>query len=151
MAESDVDSTEAWDERAAAVMSAFMELAVPVLEKGLSLSPQQDAHAIGVVLVVTGWQPPAYMPLPASSPPPEPMSTVKTTDITTTEFTTHTVAERQRRYEERYTCARCQQHCGSYQGHYWAYCKITHEVGAFHFCCPDKCELHPPTSEEATT
>ena len=39
-------------------------------------------------------------------------------------------------------CARCGQHTGnSSQGHYWKYCKLTKTMRAFHFCCPDNCEL----------
>lgn len=42
-------------------------------------------------------------------------------------------------------CSRCGHHTGnSGQGHYWAYCKVTHETREFHFCCPDLaygCEL----------
>lgn len=39
-------------------------------------------------------------------------------------------------------CTRCGEHTGnSNQGHFWAYCKVTHTFRAFHFCCPDQCEL----------
>lgn len=39
-------------------------------------------------------------------------------------------------------CSNCGHHTGNTsQGHYWAYCKATKTMRAFHFCCPDACEL----------
>lgn len=39
-------------------------------------------------------------------------------------------------------CGRCGHHTGNgHQGHYWAFCKVTGTTRAFHFCCPDDCEL----------
>ena len=42
-------------------------------------------------------------------------------------------------------CSRCGHHTGNaHQGHYWAWCKVTHSVREFHRCCPDPafgCEL----------
>lgn len=43
-------------------------------------------------------------------------------------------------------CGRCAHHTGNTgQGHYWAHCKLTKSTRAFHFCCPDDCELGPET------
>lgn len=42
-----------------------------------------------------------------------------------------------------YTCGRCNGSNGSYQGHYWSFCKVTGKVEKFHFCCPDNCALFP--------
>jgi hypothetical protein len=39
-------------------------------------------------------------------------------------------------------CSRCKRHTGnSNQGHFWAFCSVTKQMEAHHFCCPDKCEL----------
>lgn len=39
-------------------------------------------------------------------------------------------------------CARCKNHTGNnHQGHHWAGCRVTKKTEAFHFCCPDGCEL----------
>lgn len=44
-------------------------------------------------------------------------------------------------------CGRCGHHTGNtHQGHYWAYCKVTKQQEAFHFCCPGDCEIYPPAA-----
>ncbi len=49
-------------------------------------------------------------------------------------------------------CGRCGRHTGnSNQGHYWAYCNVTHTKREFHFCCPDNCELEAKKIELADT
>lgn len=50
-------------------------------------------------------------------------------------------------------CGRCGHHTGNTsQGHYWSFCSVTRRVETFHFCCPDRCELHPGDNDppEAT-
>lgn len=43
-------------------------------------------------------------------------------------------------------CGRCHTDTGNRnQGHYWAWCGVSHENEEFHFCCPDDCELYPET------
>jgi hypothetical protein len=35
-------------------------------------------------------------------------------------------------------CGRCGHHTGNAsQGHYWAWCKVTHSIRKHHFCCQD--------------
>lgn len=40
-------------------------------------------------------------------------------------------------------CAHCGHHTGnSTQGHYWAFCDVSHRTEEFHFCCPGNCEIY---------
>lgn len=42
-------------------------------------------------------------------------------------------------------CSRCGHHTGNTnQGHYWAWCKVQHQMLSYHFCCPNDCELPKP-------
>jgi len=44
-------------------------------------------------------------------------------------------------------CSRCKHHGNNNQGHYWAWCEVTRTNRAFHFCCPDDCELEEKQEE----
>lgn len=40
-----------------------------------------------------------------------------------------------------YWCGRCGHACGSYQCHYWAWCRKDNTRKDFHVCCPGSCSL----------